>query len=297
MPTSRRVPSWSPSTGTGTGERGQAPTSMRPSGSWPGPTGTAVRAIHSALVDEGTDLGSNSVEAIPFPRVALAGGPGVSAYSYGAAWFAFDQRLRLPVTRIDLSDLTGVLDDFSVVVLPSGFGLGNVLGEAETGEIRRWIRGGGTLITLDAATAWLASSGLTGFTEWEAEPAADGTEPPPASVPGAIVRAVVAPRSPLVAGVDGAEIPVMLSDGRLYRPPADAEPGDVVLRYADADRVRLAGYLWPEVPTRVAGSPCLWTESVGAGRIIAFAGDPNFRALWRGLLPLFANAVLLGATF
>ncbi len=105
------------------------------------------------------------------------------------------------------------------------------------------------------------------------------------------------PGSPLVAGIVGADIPVMISGSRVHQPPADAEPGDIVLRYADGDRVRLAGYLWPEVPARVAGAPCLWTESVGAGRVVAFAADPNFRALWPGLLPLFANAVLLGGTF
>jgi hypothetical protein len=55
--------------------------------------------------------------------------------------------------------------------------------------------------------------------------------------------------------------------------------------------------LWPEVPARLAGTPYLWTESVGSGRVIGFAADPNFRDLWRGLLPLFGNAVFLGGAF
>ena len=70
-----------------------------------------------------------------------------------------------------------------------------------------------------------------------------------------------------------------------------------MIRYADEDRLRLAGFVWPEVPARVAGTPYLWTERVGAGRVIGFTGDPNFRAMWRGLLPLFANAVFLGGSF
>jgi hypothetical protein len=56
----------------------------------------------------------------------------------------------------------------------------------------------------------------------------------------------------------------------------------------------MAGYLWPEVPARLAGTPYLWTEGAGRGRVVAFAGDPNFRDQWRGLLVLFANAVFLG---
>jgi hypothetical protein len=31
--------------------------------------------------------------------------------------------------------------------------------------------------------------------------------------------------------------------------------------------------------------------------VIAFAHDVNFRDLFRGLLPIFGNAVLLGGTF
>ena len=90
----------------------------------------------------------------------------------------------------------------------------------------------------------------------------------------------------------------MLFGSRFYQAPDDVEPGEVAIRYVDdEDRLRLAGYVWPEVPARVAGSPYLWTESVGAGRVIAFTGDPNFRAMWRGLLPVFANAVFLGGTF
>lgn len=59
----------------------------------------------------------------------------------------------------------------------------------------------------------------------------------------------------------------------------------------------MSGYLWPEIPGRLAESPYLWTERAGRGRVVGFAGDPNFRDPWRGLLPLFGNAVLLGGSF
>jgi len=90
---------------------------------------------------------------------------------------------------------------------------------------------------------------------------------------------------------------VLAQGERAFAAPDDAEPGEVVLRHAPVARLRLAGFLWPEAPARLAGTPYLWTERVGRGRVIAFAGDPNYRDLWRGLLPIFANAVFLGATF
>jgi hypothetical protein len=258
-------------------------------------TGTPVVAVDNALVDAGTDLGSNSVEAIPGGAVALVAGESVSTLSYGAAWYTFDQLMGLPVTRLELDDLTRSLDDFGVVVIPSAFGLGSALGESGTDALRGWVRGGGTLITLDGATSWAASEdGLLRLRSWSDTAQATDGAPLPTSVPGAILRARVDTLSPLLAGVTETEIPVMLFGSRIYTAPDDVEPGEVAIRYAGEDRLRLAGYLWPEVPARVAGTPYLWTERLGAGRVIAFTGDPNFRAMWRGLLPIFANAVLLG---
>ena len=259
-------------------------------------TGTPVVAVDNALVSSGTDLGSNSVVAIPRPRVALAAGDGVSSYSYGAAWHVFDTLLRLPVTRIELDALTRSLEEFDVIVLPSAWSPGSALGERGAEALGAWIRDGGTLITLDAATAWLASDdGIARLREKEEPEPVDGARPS-LSVPGAILRARIDTLSPLVAGVREPEIPVMLFGNRVYEAPADTEPGEVVIRYADEDRLRLSGFLWPEVPARVAGTPYLWTEEVGSGRVIGFTADPNFRAMWRGLLPVFANAVLLGGT-
>jgi hypothetical protein len=121
-----------------------------------------------------------------------------------------------------------------------------------------------------------------------------GGAPLSANVPGAIVRALADTLSPLLAGIHQTELPVMVSSDRIYTVPRDLTAGEAVIRYAPVARLRLSGYLWPEVPERLAETPYLWTEGVGQGRVIAFAGDPNFRDLWRGLLPVFANAVFLG---
>jgi hypothetical protein len=86
----------------------------------------------------------------------------------------------------------------------------------------------------------------------------------------------------------------MANGSMILAVPKNVAAGEAVVRFAAGDRLRLAGYLWPEVPARLGGSPFLWTERVGRGRVIGFAGDPNFRDLWRGLLPIFANAVFLG---
>ena len=265
-------------------------------------TGATILPLQSAAVDEGTDLGSNSVVPVRSPRIALVGGPGVNGNSFGFTWYTFDQRLRYPVTSIDINALVGALDEFNVVVIPSASGaIGATLGESGRNRLGDWIRGGGVLVTLDGSTAWLAGENVgiarlrarRDTTRADNEPGA----PLPAAVPGAIVRTQSDTLSFLTLGVAEAEVPVLVFSDRIYRAPRDVRYGEVVLRYAPEPGLRIAGYLWPEVPARLAGSPYLWTERVGRGRIIAFAGDPNFRAMWRGLLPVFANAALLGPSF
>jgi hypothetical protein len=265
-----------------------------------------ARVVHlqSAMVDEGTDLGSNSVIPIRIPRVALVGGAPIQGNSFGFTWYAFDQRLGLPVTTIGAASLSAaMLENFNVVVIPSvGAGaLDGVLGAGGRAALNAWVRGGGVLITLDGATGWLAGDqlGLARIRLRRDSTRADsaGGAPLPGGVPGAILRALPDTLSPLLAGVRTADVPVLMFSDRVLTVPRDLRAGEAVLRYAPEPRLRLTGYLWPEMPARIASSPYLWTERVGAGRVIGFAGDPNFRDMWRGLLPIFANAVLLGGSF
>jgi hypothetical protein len=262
--------------------------------------GAVVVPLVSAAADSGTDLGSNSVFPLRAPRVALVGGAPISGNSFGFAWYAFEQRLGYPVTTVAAQTLDGArLEEFDVLVVPSVGApqLERALGEGGRERIAAWVRGGGTLITIDGATGWLASErlGLARLRVRRDTTRADSTggAPLPADVPGAIVRATVDTLSPLLAGIRG-DLPVLVNSDRILSVPKDLRAGEAPVRFAVTARLRLSGYLWPEVPARLAESPYLWTERVGRGRVIGFAGDPNFRDHFRGLLALFANAVFLG---
>ncbi|HEX6065560.1 MAG TPA: M14 family zinc carboxypeptidase, partial [Longimicrobiales bacterium] len=247
-------------------------------------TGAQVTALGSAMVDEGTDLGSNSVIPLRRPRVALVGGPGVSGNSFGFAWYAFDQRLRYPVATVSAAALTNALDDVDVVVIPSVQApvIDRELGDSGRQRLGEWLRAGGVLITLDGGTSWLANErlGLSRLRLRSDTARADSARadapagaPLPAIVPGAIVRVQADTLSPLLAGIGAESFGVLVFSDRVLRAPRDFRPGEIVLRYAPAAQLRIAGYLWPEVPARLAGTPYLWTERVGRGRVIAFAGD------------------------
>jgi hypothetical protein len=266
--------------------------------------GASVYAIASAGVDEGTDLGSNSVRPIRQPKVALLASPPVSGGSFGFAWYALDQRIRYPTTLVDAAFVSGGgLDNFTTLVVPSvpAAALDRALGDQGKARLADWVREGGVLITIDGATAWLAqeSTRLSRLRVRRDTTRADsaGGAPLQTDLPGVMARATIDTLSPLLAGVHDLTIPVFANSDRVLTVPKDLTAGEAVIRFAAKEQVRLAGYFWPEMPERLALSPWLWTERVGRGRVIAFAHDPNFRDLFRGMLPIFANAVLLGGTF
>ena len=265
--------------------------------------GAAVYPIASAGVSEGTDLGSNSVRPVRVPRVGLLTGPPVSGNSWGFTWYAMDQRLGYPTTLVDAGFAANGLEAFNVLIMPSvqAGALDRVLGDAGRTRLGDWVRNGGVLITIDAATAWLAqeSTHLARIRVRRDTTRADsaGGAPLQTDLPGVIARATIDTLSPLLAGVSDLEIPVFANSDRVLTVPKDLTAGEAVIRFAPRERVRLAGYFWPEMPERVALSPWLWTERVGRGRVIAFAHDVNFRDLFHGLLPIFGNAVLLGGTY
>jgi hypothetical protein len=258
-------------------------------------------ALSGAGVDEGFDLGSNLVFPVRQPNVAIIAGPGVSGQSAGYTWYTLDQRLGYPSTILDPAAVSGAaLGDYNVIVLPSVQSalFDRMLGDGGRDRLAAWVRAGGTLVTLEASTAWITTErvGLSRLRVRRDSIRADSSAgaPLPAGVPGAIVRVVADTLSPLLAGIVEREFPAYIFSDRVFTFPRDVSAGESVLRYAPESRLRIAGYLWPEVPSRLGDSPFLWTERVGRGRIISFAVDPNFRDMWRGLLPLFANAVMLG---
>ncbi len=268
-------------------------------------TGARVVPLATAAMTEGADLGSNSVFPIRIPKVALLGGDPVSGQSFGYAWYTIDHRLQYPATTVPVGLVSGPgLDDFNVLIVPSvsAGALNGALGESGRQRLGAWVRNGGVVIALDGAMSWLATE-TTGLARIRArrDTAARGDSalgaPLPTNVPGAIVRVVGDSLSPLMAGVRDRVFPALMFSDRIFTVPRDFRAGEVVVKYEAQPRLRLAGYIWPEVPARLAGTPYLWTESVGRGRVIGFAGDPTFRDMFRGLMPLFANAVFLGGSF
>jgi hypothetical protein len=95
----------------------------------------------------------------------------------------------------------------------------------------------------------------------------------------------------LSAGLGG-DVPVMVNSAPILL--AKYPDARTVGRFALRPVLRLSGLLWPEARERIAGSSYCTRESRGAGQVILFADQPNFRAYFRGSERLLVNAILYG---
>ncbi|MDQ3012067.1 MAG: M14 family metallopeptidase [Acidobacteriota bacterium] len=116
--------------------------------------GVDVYATDTSWVEDGPNFGSNNVNYLPRPRVAIAYNTPVSPNSVGWLRYLIEQRYGYPVTTIRAEQLRGAdLNRYNVLILPDG-NYTQILGDGA--PLREWVQRGGTLIGIANATTWLA---------------------------------------------------------------------------------------------------------------------------------------------
>jgi hypothetical protein len=260
--------------------------------------GVGVRAVHTGRsATGGPALGSGDFSFnVELPRIAILAEDPVFGYSFGWAWYTLDVQYEVPVTVLRTRMVSSTdLSHYNVIVVPavSGGALAGVLGDTGMDRLRAWIRDGGTLVTIGAATEFARDQlDVLSLRSWydtdEGENAAHYR------VPGAVFRAEVDRGYWMSAGYDDGDVPVLVDSDRLYLAPEGpvSSRRRVIARYGES--ALLSGHAWPETLERIPGVVFVFDERVGRGRVIAFAEDPNYRAYFRGANRLFLNAVILG---
>ncbi|MCX6551406.1 MAG: M14 family metallopeptidase [Acidobacteria bacterium] len=288
--------------------------------------GVEVVPLDSTWVDDGMSLGSNQVTVVRKPKVVLLWDSPAQSDSAGWARFVLERRFGQPVTAVRAESLRRLdLRRYNVLVLPSGT-YGAAFPEEELRRLRDWISGGGVLVTLADASRWAAGDkvGLLGTTtlmrdgqpagadkdkdkdkDKDAKKPAPDTAKPfdyekaiqpeselPESVPGAVMRVTIDREHWLAAGFDD-EIQAVVEGPRVFS-PIKLDKGRNVGVYAKKDRIVAAGFAWPPSIDLLSQKAFLVDQPIGRGHVIAFAEDPNFRAVAEATELLFINAVLLG---
>jgi hypothetical protein len=268
-----------------------------------------IQSTETGRTPRGIDLGSERLEPLEQPEPLMIIGEGTSGYEAGEVWHLLDTRVDMPITKVDRTDYDRVhLPDYNTMVLVSGDY--EFLSEEQIEELREWVEDGNTLITIRRATEWAVEHGLVddpaltvdaapdtaaaeGDDEVERHAYGRAEEIEGAQRIGGSIYEVDLDRThPLAFGITQETFPVYRNH-RIFLPPTD-NPYSTVARYTDAPR--LSGYVSEENLEKIRGSASLAVDDLGAGRVVLFVDNPNFRGFWYGTNKLFFNALFFGNT-
>jgi hypothetical protein len=285
---------------------------MRTIASDDGITVHSLASGRSVTGTAGVDLGGPSFKPLKQTNALLVVGRKTNLYDAGEVWHLLDYRMDMPLTLRDRDRLAGIKwSDYTHIIFPHG--------DYEDYEpefanrLRTWVAEGGTLIGMRNAAPWVrsmtldwvdpesdaAQSAATGKEEEEEVPKVrlayatkDSTEANDV-LGGAIFSADLDNTHPLGFGYDRRNIYLHKNVKEPMEPTKN--PWATVIAY-DAEPA-YSGFVSEENEQAIAGTAALIAERSGAGSIILFADNPNFRGYWYGTNKLFLNALFFSKAF
>lgn len=279
--------------------------------------GARVVAVPGPYTDGGLTFGDDSrLAPIPHPSVAVvADWPVSQDHTFGGIRSTLEGDFGMPFSPVMVNTLnTADLSGYTAIVLPHAgmsvrggpnFNRG-YRGLLDPERLRDYVGGGGTLIAMQGAGAFLAEDPVLGA-GLEVDGWAERTQ--------AVLRGVfeMGPQPAqniitwrpgleelgfplLAAGYPREEFAAPGAFPVLYNVPEDSN-ARVIARYgSDPARLVLDGFALDADRSILAGRPLVIVQPVGKGRVIYFAEDITFRGYWYGMNLLFMNALLFGPT-
>lgn len=255
-----------------------------------------IYPVQSAFAQSGIDLGSNFMRTLKKIKALMVIGGGVSGSEAGEVWHLLDQRVGMPITKVDLNQLSRVnFSDYTTVVMVHGT---YTIDKPIEDKLKSWINGGGTLITFKGASEWAIRTGLSKEkilpadtlaitrTDYDDIQNREGAK----QLGGSIFEADLDLTHPVGFGFTDRKISVYKNNKTFLA--ASKNPIGTVAKYAA--KPLIGGYMHPSNEPKIANSGAILCSYEGSGRIILFADDPNFRAIWYGTNKLFLNALFFG---
>jgi hypothetical protein len=258
--------------------------------------GVKVYAMQTGNVTSGSDLGSSRFAALSRPTVAMIVGTGVNPLDAGEVWHLMDQRFNIPLSHLEAATFNRVdLGKYNTLIMVSGTSYNDLNKE----KLKAWVQNGGTLILLEDAVSWAAQNGISNVQLRKLKPVdssrmqryvdreqVEGAQ----QMSGAIFQAEVDLTHPLAYGYS--KPTVSLFKGNKVYMERSKNPFATPFHYRD--KPLQSGWMSRENHEAVKNSAAIVVNTVGSGRVISIADNPNLRAFWLGGSKLMMNAVFFG---
>ncbi|WP_303310555.1 M14 family zinc carboxypeptidase [Hymenobacter sp. BT730] len=264
-------------------------------------SGVVVQAVSSGFATSGADLGSGYVRFVNKPNVAVLAGEGVSPTAFGEVWHFFEQQIGYPVTVLGSDYLSSVpLAKFDVLILPDG-NYGDIFPEKGLENLKAWVRGGGKLIAMEGAAAFLAGKKDFDLKAKPADSASTKKQDPYRQlrryadsereqlqelVQGSIFRVQLDNTHPLAFGY-GSSYYALIRDTVNYQFLGQGGWNVGVLKKNNYS----AGFAGSRARRKLTDTMVLGAQEMGRGQVVYLADNPLFRAFWQGGKLLFGNAI------
>jgi hypothetical protein len=262
-------------------------------------SGITIYSLSTGFSSGGIDLGSNNIKTIPKPEAAMIIGTGVAASEAGEIWHLLDQRLQMPISKIDILNLGRAnLPRYNTLIMVSGNY--SLIDKNLTDKIKTWVQNGGTLITIKTGSEWAIKNG---FTKEKLLPV-DSSKTTPVrqffdnaeyiegakAMGGSIFSVDLDTTHPIGFGFTNRSVS-WYRNGLTFLVPS-LNPYSTVAQYSSDPLI--GGYIHPSTLKKVKNSAAILVGEEGKGRVILFSDNPNFRGTWYGTNKLFLNALFFG---
>ena len=257
-----------------------------------------IYATNSSSTPSGPDLGGAFQGVLKKPHVALLSGAGTSAYGSGEIWHLIDNRMNIPVSRLNAENLNrNKLSKYNTIIFPDGYY--SKLDSTDVNHLKEWVSSGGTLISVQSGSKWIVDNNVIDEELVENQKLAldipydqvrlvTGAQ----RIGGAIFNINIDNTHPLGYGYRNKH-PVFRRGYTFFKLSESAAAN--VGRYTS--KPLLSGYVSEEKLAGIKDTASIIAKKQGSGHVVMFADNPAFRAFWYGTNGLLLNAIFFGHIF
>ena len=255
-----------------------------------------VQSVNSGSASAGVDLGSSRFVNITKPSIAMIVGPGVNATDAGEVWHLLDQRMNIPSTHLESSVFNRAdLNKYNTIIM-----VGGTYPDINKDKLKTWVQAGGVLILTEEAVSWAAQNGISEVKFKKAKSPVDSLErityvereqiDGAQQIFGAIFGADADLTNPLAYGYNQKTVSLFKAN-KVFM---ERSKNPYATPFYYGSKPLQSGWLSKENSDAIKNSAAVIVNTVGNGRVINIADNPNFRAFWLGGSKLFMNAIFFG---